>query len=237
MFDVVQGLWNSVHHAASVHERRASASTTSTSRRSSTARAQSLTDLSTGIVLNNETSQQLALRTAARGERHAQLLHRSGARRPPRVQVRLRRGARAGADRDRPLGRRGADLPQPGRPARRRPARPTCTLYNTPVISRSADRHLLAVRAGLLHRQQADGHGGRAHRAAQVVPAGAVEPGDRSGRRPASAASRALPRSFGASGNIINWWNTGPRVERGRTISPATARRRCGRRRRATTTC
>ncbi len=210
VFDVVQGLWNSVitpklfmNAAFNFNNINFPLKFNGTT--------QSLTDLSTGILYNNEASQSLAIRRRFEEQRDVQLLHRPGARRPPRIQIRLRLYARAGPDRNRSMGRRGADLPQSGQWQHAGRGRERHALQHSSDLTLVHRRHLV-LRTRRVSPQQDDDHGGRAHRTPDVVPSGTVEPVDAVGFRRHRWLPFTLPRSFGDSGNIIQWWNVGPRV-------------------------
>jgi hypothetical protein len=85
------------------------------------------------------------------------------------------------------------------------------SLYNTPVISKSStDIFSLFVQDAYIVNKLTVTAGARVERLDSYLPAQSSP--RRSGRRRASGGFPALARTFVDSGNIIKWWNIGPRV-------------------------
>ncbi|HZT77959.1 MAG TPA: TonB-dependent receptor [Vicinamibacterales bacterium] len=209
VFDVVQGLWNSVVSQRFFLDARFSFNNINFPLKFN-GTSQSLTDLSTGILLNNEASQSLAIRrrfegnaTAnyyieqALGGRHEFKFGFDEAHAPVQTET----------DRWGDVALTYRSLPSGTTPA----GSANVTLYNTPVISQSATDVLsFFVQDAYIIKKLTVTAGGRLERLNSYLPAQSS---------PATQWAAAgiggfpsLPRTFSASSNIINWWNFGPRV-------------------------
>ena len=209
VFDVVQGLWNStitprlfMNAAISFNNINFPLKFNGTS--------QSLTDLSTGILLNNEASQSLAIRRRleanatfnyfidqALGGRHEFKFGFDEAHAPVQTET----------DRWGDVALTYRSLASGTTPA----GSANVTLYNTPVISKSStDIFSLFVQDAYILKKLTVTGGARLERLNSYLPA-------QSSPATQWAAAGiggfpALSRTFPDSGNIINWWNIGPRV-------------------------
>ena len=172
--------------------------------------SQSLTDLSTGILLNNEASQSLAIRKRleanatfnyfidqALGGRHEFKFGFDEAHAPVQTET----------DRWGDVALTYRSLASGSTPA----GSANVTLYNTPVISKSStDIFSLFVQDAYILKKLTVTAGARVERLNAYLPA-------QSSPATQWAAAGiggfpALARTFPDSGNIINWWNVGPRV-------------------------
>ena len=172
--------------------------------------SQSLTDLSTNIVLNNEASQPLAIRKRleanatfnyvidqALGGRHEFRFGFDEAHAPVQTET----------DRWGDVALTYRSLPSASTPA----GSANVTLYNTPVISKSStDIFSLFVQDAYILSKLTVTAGARVERLNSYLPA-------QSSPATQWAAAGiggfpALARTFPDSGNIINWWNVGPRA-------------------------
>ena len=229
IFDVVQGLWNSVITQRLFMDARLSYNHINFPLKFNGTK-QPLNDLSTGILLNNENSQSLALRR------------------------RLEANATANYYLDQALGGRhefkfGFDythapvqtetdrfgdvlLNYRSLPSGSTPAGPTTVqLFNTPVVSQSStDVFALFVQDSYILKRLTLTGGVRWERLWAYLPPQSSPPTEWAAANIGGFA--ALPRSFGASPNIINWHNAGPRVSavydlngNGRTALRASAAR------------
>ncbi len=209
VFDVVQGLWNSVITKRLFMDARVSFNNINFPLKFNGTK-QSLTDLSTGILLNNEASQSLAIRRRfeanatfnyymdqGAGGRHEFKFGFDEAHAPVQTET----------DRWGDVALNYRSLPSGNTPA----GAATVTLYNTPVVSLSSTdvTSLFVQDAYILNKLTITG-GGRLERLVSYLPAQSSPAtewaADGIGGFP------TLPRSFPASGNIIHWWNFGPRV-------------------------
>jgi hypothetical protein len=209
VFDVVQGLWNSVITQRLFMDARVSFNNINFPLKFN-GTLTPLNDLSTGILLNNEQSQSLAIRRRleanatfnyyldrALGGRHEFKFGFDHAHAP--VQTETDRWG-------------DALLNYRSLPSGSTPAGPTTVqLFNTPVISRSAtDITSLFVQDAYTVKNLTVTAGARVERLVSYLP-------DQSSPATQWAADGiggfpALPRTFTASNNIINWWNVGPRL-------------------------
>jgi hypothetical protein len=209
VFDVVQGLWNSVITQRLFMDARISFNNINFPLKFN-GTATPLNDLSTGILLNNEQSQSLALRRRLEanatfnyyidqklGGRHEFKFGFDEAHAP--VQTETDRWG-------------DALLNYRSLPSGTTPAGPTTVqLFNTPVISRSAtDITSLFVQDAYIVKNLTVTAGARVERLVSYLP-------DQSSPSTEWAADgiggfAALPRTFSASNNIIDWWNVGPRL-------------------------
>jgi len=209
VFDVVQGLWNSVITQRLFMDARISFNNINFPLKFNGTKTP-LNDLSTGILLNNETSQSLAIRRRleanatfnyyidhALGGRHEFKFGFDHAHAP--VQTETDRWG-------------DALLNYRSLPSGSTPAGPTTVqLFNTPVISRSAtDITSLFLQDAYIVKNLTVTAGARIERLVSYLPA-------QSSPSTQWAAAGiggfpSLPRTFTASNNIINWWNIGPRL-------------------------
>ena len=209
VFDVVQGLWNSVITPKLFLNAAFSFNNINFPLKFN-GNTQSLTDLSTGILLNNEASQSLAIRRRfeynatfnyfvdqALGGRHELKFGFDEAHAPVQTET----------DRWGDVALTYRSLPAGATPA----GSANVTLYNTPVISLSStDVFSLFVQDSYIVKKLTLTGGARLERLNSYLPAQSS---------PATQWAAAgiggfptLPRSFPASGNIIDWWNTSPRI-------------------------
>ena len=94
MFDVAQGLWNSVLGKNFFIDARLGLNKILFPTYQNGGNQQSMTDNATGIVYGNFPTDTIRQSRPVSGQRHRSVLRRSGARRPPRDQVRVRLLAR-----------------------------------------------------------------------------------------------------------------------------------------------
>jgi hypothetical protein len=209
VFDVVQGLWNSVITQRLFLDARFSFNNINFPLKFN-GTSQALTDLSTGILLNNEASQSLAIRrrfetnaTAnyyidqALGGRHELRFGFDMAHAPVQTET----------DRWGDVALTYRSLPSGSTPA----GAATVTLYNTPVVSQSAtDVASFFVQDAYIVNKLTVTAGGRLERLNSYLPAQSSPATEWAGLGIGGFPN--LARSFGDSGNIIKWWNFGPRI-------------------------
>jgi hypothetical protein len=209
-FDVAQGLWNSIFTPQFFMDARFNFLTADPFALTFNGDQQALSDLSTGVLVNNPSTQSINTRNrwGANSTFNYYLDRALGGRHELKFGFDYTH-ATAAAETDR-WG--DVSLSYRSQPSGTTPAgASTVTLFNTPVISKSAaDVLALFLQDSYIVRRLTLTGGVRFERLWSYLPAQSSPPTAWAADGIGGFAS--LPRTFGDSGNIVQWKNVGPRV-------------------------